>query len=426
MGAPPRRRGPGKDDDATVVLRAPSARPPRRRWPWLAGGVLVAGAAVAAVALHPWTPTAPPVVHAPPPVVAAAPATAPVRPAPAPAPTRPAPVARPAPAPAPAAAPSPKPPAPAAAAPTPSAPTPAAQAPAAPTPAAQAPPAPPAEKPFALHSADEAGLLADSPAVLTVFRFAPDPQVVVLDFPSLQQQGEMLDRVAALTEKAGEPRDRVLTDAELAEAIRKGGDTVASYYYGHDYPAAALVRFFALADREHVTLDPPEERLRALTKELGWTDAHAKGALISFSRQGADKDITADVRAVILHHELSHGAFFTEPAYADYTWHFWRDTLTEAERGAIRHFLGSEDYDTANEELMANEAQAYLMFTDDPRFFLPLNIGMTEARRAELRAAFRAHLPLPWLRAALRPLPLPAAAAAISSSAPRPPATASH
>ena len=95
-----------------------------------------------------------------------------------------------------------------------------------------------------------------------MFRFAADPRIVVLDFPTLRQQGAMLNRVASLIEKAGLPRDRVLNDAELDAAIRAGGDTLETYYYGHDYPAAALVRFFALADAAHVALDPEEQRLR--------------------------------------------------------------------------------------------------------------------------------------------------------------------
>ena len=68
---------------------------------------------------------------------------------------------------------------------------------------------------------------------------------------------------------------------------------------------------------------------------------------------------------------------------------------------------------------MLNEMQAYLMFTDDPHFFLPSNIDMTEARRAALRAAFRRDLPLPWLRAEL-PAPVAAAPASTAPAATAP------
>jgi hypothetical protein len=121
---------------------------------------------------------------------------------------------------------------------------------------------------------------------------------------------------------------------------------------------------------------------------------------------------------------------------------FWQAALTPAERGAIEKFLGSEDYDTADATLMVNEMQAYLMFTYDPHFFLPSNVGMTAARLAALQLAFRRDLPVPWLREAMLAAGVgveppaavvPAAAAATgerraltSPSAPRPPAAAHH
>jgi hypothetical protein len=354
------------------------------RWHWLLAAVLLLGAAGVAVLL--------------------------LRPAPAPPPPAPQPSAS---------VPAPSVPT----VPVPSVPVPAAP-PVAPTPVAPPAPASPPGPPTPL--ADEATILADRPETLTAFRFAADPAVVVLDFPSLEQQGRMLDRVAALEEKAAQPRDRVLSDAELAAAIRASGATVATYYYGHDYPANELARFFALADRDHVALDPEEERLRAMVRGFGWlAPGAAPGALISLSRQGADADITPQVRAAILHHELSHGAFFAEPAYAEYTRQFWRTALTPAERDGVRRFLGANGYDTGNEELMLNEMQAYVMFTPDPGFFVPSDIGITAARRAALQAAFGRDLPLPWLRAAL---PAAAASAPVlsSPSSPRPRAAAPH
>jgi len=278
----------------------------------------------------------------------------------------------------------------------------------------------PPPAPFALGFADEAAILDDPAEHLTLFRFAHDPRVVVVDFPSLEEQGRMLDRVGAFTEKAGLPRDRVLTDSELEAAIRERGDTVATFYYGHDYPAAALARFFALADRDHVVLSAPEERLRALVRQLGWLAPDAQGAVISLSREGADANVTRAARAAILHHELSHGGFFVTPAYADYTRRFWLTALTEAERDSVRKFLASEDYDSSDETLMFNEMQAYLMFTDDPHFFLPSFVGMTAARRAALRVAFRRDLPVDWLRDALSDAPAVAAGATVKASERRP------
>jgi hypothetical protein len=271
-----------------------------------------------------------------------------------------------------------------------------------PHPSALLPPAPvpavPAPAPaFPIQTAYETEIREHVAHVLTVFRFAPNPNIIVLDFATLLEQGLMLDRVAALQEKAGLPRDRVLTDAELDAAIRERGDTIATFYYGHDYPAWALARFFALADSEHVQLNAEEEKLRALVRQLGWFARGALGGLISIPRIGADPNVTMEARAAILRHELSHGEFFSDPAYAAYVHGFWQANLTGAERAGVRRFLGSEDYDTSNEELMYNEMQAYLMFTLDPKFFQASDVGMTEQRREQLQAKFLRGLNVAWL-----------------------------
>ena len=225
--------------------------------------------------------------------------------------------------------------------------------------------------------------------------------MVVLDFPTLAEQGQMLNRMAALIEKAKLPRDRVLTDAELAAAIHASGDTPETYYYGHDYSAAELARFFTLADRDHVALNAEEAKLRALLTQLGWFAPDAVGALISVPAVGADAFVTPQAREAMLHHELSHGIFFSNPAYADYVRKFWKTVLTEQERASVRSFLGSQDYDTTDEDLMLNEMQAYVMFTYDPRFCKAVNVGMTLARRLELIAKFRDGLPEGWPKEAL-------------------------
>lgn len=268
-----------------------------------------------------------------------------------------------------------------------------------------APPAPPATAPtpaappaFEIQSATETQIRNDIPTDLTVFRLADNPNIVVLDFASLHEQGKMLNRVAALMEKADLPRDRVLSDEELDAAILKRGDTVETFYYGHDYPAEALVRFFALADAQHIQLDPQEEHLRALLQQLGWSGPSAVGGLISLPAVGSAANVTMAARTSILRHELSHGQFFSDPAYATYVHNFWLTALTEAERANVRKFLASEDYDVTDEVLMYNEMQAYLMFTRDPQFFRPELVGLTPERLADIQARFLAGMRPGWLR----------------------------
>jgi hypothetical protein len=241
----------------------------------------------------------------------------------------------------------------------------------------------------------EAQIDASQPCAIKVSRLAADPAIVVVEFPSLRAQGLALDRVAALVEKAATPRDRVLDDVELDRAITDCGDTVESYYYGHDYKAADLARFFGLARQDGVALNGQEMWLKKLLLQLGWLTPGANGALITLP--AANPPITEEMRAVILHHEISHGAFYTDPVYADYAVEFWNG-LTAGERGAFTAFLGSQGYDTKNTMLMLNETQAYLIFTRDPNFFNASVVGMTAARIDQLRGRFIAGMPRFWLR----------------------------
>lgn len=249
--------------------------------------------------------------------------------------------------------------------------------------------------PVAIDTETEAQIDAAQPCAIKVSRLAPDPDIVVIDFPDLLAQGLMLDRVAALVEKAGLPRDRVLDDVALNEAITRCGDTVESYYYGHDYQAADLARFFALAAADHVQLNSQELWLKRLLMQLGWFSPGATGAIITLP--AAVSPVTQEMRAVILHHEISHGAFYTDPAYEGYAIAFW-NSLSSAEQADFTGFLGREQYDTTNTNLMLNETQAYLVFTRDPAFFDAAVLGMPEAEMAALRDRYVANMPDFWLK----------------------------
>lgn len=266
-------------------------------------------------------------------------------------------------------------------------------------------PAAPRPLEFTIQSANEAQIRDNTPTGLTIFRLAANPNVLVLDFASLLEQGSMLNRLGAFAEKAGVPHDRLLTDAELDQTVRAGGDTTETFYYGHDYSAATIARFFMIADRDRVALNRQEGALRRLMQQEGWLADGKAGGLISVPRVGADTHVTADARATILHHELSHGEYFSNPAYVAYAHQFWTTILNAAERDAVRKHLRSEAYDSSLDDLMENEAQAYLVFTLNPAFFTPAMIGMTEARRADLRATFLRDVPSAWLRNSSPPQP---------------------
>lgn len=236
-----------------------------------------------------------------------------------------------------------------------------------------------------------------------ILRYAPNPDIVVLDFPTLTDQGRMLNRIAALVEKEGAPRDRVLTDEELARFIAASDSSVETFYYGHDYRTADLADFFSLAGRDGVALNEEEAWLRdtlvalaMIENEDGRFVSVAPAAVISLSREQPDNPATAHwegideaLRRSIFQHELSHGEYFTNAAYRDYCAAFWRESLSEAERTAIAGFLEMLGYDPADEDLMINEAQAFLIHTPDTRIFRAADVGMTDERLSELRRAFR-------------------------------------
>ena len=249
---------------------------------------------------------------------------------------------------------------------------------------------PPAD--FAPPVASEEAILAHRAERPVVFRLDANPRVFILDFPGLDLQGAALNRVAALVEKVRQPRDRVLDDAALAAAITASGETPGTYYYGHNYRGRDLERFFALADRDGVALNEEERWLRGEVARLRrLVPLPEDFALVSVP--GLEPRVDAAMRRAILHHEIGHGHFFTDARFAAHVALVWRDVFTEAERARFRAFLEREGYDPALEEVMMNEAMAYLIFTPDARFFTPAHAGLDDARADALRAALRAGAP---------------------------------
>ncbi|MCO6419827.1 hypothetical protein JYK14_27220, partial [Siccirubricoccus sp. KC 17139] len=257
-----------------------------------------------------------------------------------------------------------------------------------------APPPPPRAGLPATPLLEEEAILALQPAQPGMVRVKSNPRVFVLLFTELEQQGAALNRVAALVEKRGLPRDRLLGDAELAAAIAASGDTPATWFYGHDYRLGDLNRFFALAERDQVPLNEAELWVRDRLREAVAQAVPGEPlALVSIANAGPRMD--AAMRAAILRHELAHGHYFTWPGFAEHVHMVWRERFSEADRQALTRFLGREGYDAGNADLMANEAMAYLLFTPDARIFDAAALGVTEAQLERLRGLMRNGLPLP-------------------------------
>ena len=240
-----------------------------------------------------------------------------------------------------------------------------------------------------------------------VTRLAENPKILVVEFPNLATQGLALNRLAALIEKHKAPRDRLLNDDALIELIKQSGDTSETFYFGHDYRSDALARFFTMAAVQQVTLNPDELRLRNLLLEANFLREEGgrmvadldRPAIVTFTALQSDRphtpvneSVDAQRREAILRHELSHGEFFTNVDYRNHCWIFWRQ-LSDSERRLLRQFLTEQGYDPQNEELMVNEAQAFLMHTPDDRVINADLIGFSQSQLDNLRTRFKQGLP---------------------------------
>jgi hypothetical protein len=249
------------------------------------------------------------------------------------------------------------------------------------------------------------------------WRFKGNPAVLVIEFPSLHEQGLAMNRLAAMFEKRSAPRERLLSDQELAALVQRSGDSTASFYQGHDYPAAKAARFFSLAASTQAVLNPQERRLLAMLLDTGVLTADrsagfsARGtqAVVSFSALQADDPATAADetidpvrRRAVLQHELSHGEYFTNPAYRTHAQAFWKRRLSAPDRKLWKTYLGSLDYNPGDEDLMANETQAMLMHTPDPRAFNAGALGTSDNALTAWRERFRVGEPEHGLAAAGR------------------------
>ncbi len=246
-------------------------------------------------------------------------------------------------------------------------------------------------------------ILAQRSEQIAMFRPRANPRVLVLNFPNLKLQGRMLNRIAALIEKKDAPKDVPLEDDALTDYIREKGQVVGTFYFGHDYRASALLRFFTLMQERGITANPEEQRLKSILIEQGFMLRDGDQLSLSLPEQAlvtitalqrddpatlVDETVDEGLRDTILRHELSHGEYFTNQAYRDFCTRFWHEELNETERQRFRRYLRQQDYDSKNEDLMINEMQAYLIHTPDPRAFAAHNLGMTEAELNEVRKRF--------------------------------------
>lgn len=250
------------------------------------------------------------------------------------------------------------------------------------------------------QTADYTTILGSKSDKAMVFDYGGRSLILVIDFPTLAEQGKMFNRIVALIERIGAPRERVLDNEELARFIRSVGKTEATLAYGNDFLVAELVVFFNLADMGGIQLTAQEVALRQLLADRrlmvyrnGFYQAVTPQAVILSIPQESggspgNPPVSTLARQTILMHEISHAEFYTNPAYANYCRQFWRSVMSAEQRGAIRKFLSRSSYNPDNEEMMINETQAYLLYTPDQRAFNAKLAGLREKEVEILRTKF--------------------------------------
>jgi hypothetical protein len=257
------------------------------------------------------------------------------------------------------------------------------------------------------RAASYAEVAAADPARLRIHRLTDVPGVLIFDYPSYMAQAVALNRVAALVEKRHLPRDRIVARDELDRYIRARGGRYITFYYGHNYDPGELARFFGLAAADGVALTPGERDLRRallaedVIRETADGVAPGAGAAYVVSLVAADApDVAPEfgerARRVALAHELGHAWYAVNAPYRRYARAFWYDAMTDGERAAFRGFLARRSYDTSNEALVIDEAQAFLAFTPDAGVVNDDALGLPQGRLAQLRARFRPPVRPPW------------------------------
>jgi len=233
---------------------------------------------------------------------------------------------------------------------------------------------------------------------LALARLAPLPKVLVIDFPSLAAQGAALNRVAALIEKAGFSRARVVSQTRLAERVSRRGGSLDTCYFGHNYDTRGLARFFRLAVGSEEGLSEAEAALEAILLATGalatGPEGHVAGAAIAYviSIARMEGGAAHDLRRAILRHEAGHAVYARRPAYRAHVAAFWNEEMTPAQREAFRVFLMGAGYDVTDAALVRDEMQAYLHYTPSPAMLDDAALGLPEGSLADLRTRFAAGL----------------------------------
>lgn len=218
----------------------------------------------------------------------------------------------------------------------------------------------------ALTLEDEAAIPADIGTILNyppsrwrderfeLFRWSTYPKILLMDTADYEFQSRLFKRLAFFVEKEGF-RGRLLSDGELRG--RHG-------WNAHNYRPEGLAAFFNAAAEAGFPLFSEELLLRDLllreglliATEGGGSYLPGEGGILSVSQESYPQ-----LRELLMAHEAMHGIFYEEEGFRERVRRLWEEELSEEEREFWRFFLGYMSYDPADEYLMQNEMQAYLL-----------------------------------------------------------------
>ena len=238
------------------------------------------------------------------------------------------------------------------------------------------------------------------------YRIADNARVIVVDMPDIRDQGLMFGRLVLFIERANAPKSRLMFLPEVQGWLKQNKATIESLTVGNNLRASELARFFNTARFQGEALTPDERQLydwllawNVLQETThGVTAAAPEHILISFPQASSVAgcngcSVTQSQRETIARHELAHAKLATDLVYQHYSEWFWSQALTPMMRERFTKFLQLRGYDPNNRDLLANEAQAFLMHTPDPTMFSAQLLGITEAELQAMRNLFESGLP---------------------------------
>lgn len=249
-------------------------------------------------------------------------------------------------------------------------------------------------------------IIATSSKGRNAYRLADNPRVIILDMPDIRDQGLVFGRLVLFIERANAPKSRLMFLPEVQGWLKQNKASLESLTVGNNLRASELARFYNTARFQGEALTGDERQLYdwLLAWNLlqegpnGVTATMPEHILISFPQASSVSgcntcSVTQAQRETIAKHELAHAKLATDLAYQHYCEWFWSQALTPSLRERFTRFLQARGYDPNSRELLANEAQAFLMYTPDPTMFSAQLLGVTEAELQAMRNLFESGLP---------------------------------